>query len=49
MVLPSIEERETAFYTDDPVHIYLPENYIWHDIFVNRLVKRDKEDTESWI
>lgn len=46
---PSIEERETAFYTDDPVHIYLLENYIWHDILVNRLVKRGKEDTDNWI
>ncbi|MCP3742008.1 TrmB family transcriptional regulator [Rossellomorea sp. BNER] len=46
---PSIEERETAFYTDDPVHIYLLENYIWHDILVNRLVKKGKEDTENWI
>ncbi|MBC6975068.1 TrmB family transcriptional regulator [Bacillus sp. Xin] len=46
---PSIEEREIAFYTDDPVHIYLLENYIWHDILVNRLVKRGKEDTDNWI
>lgn len=45
---PSTEERETAFYTDDPIHIYLLENYIWHDILVNRLVNKDKED-ENWI
>lgn len=47
---PSTEEREIAFYTDDPVHIYLLENYIWHDILVNRLIKETKkEDTENWI
>ncbi|APH04012.1 TrmB family transcriptional regulator [Bacillus weihaiensis] len=46
---PSIDERETAFYTDDPVHIYLLENYIWHDILVNRLVKEGKKDTDNWI
>ncbi|MFB7641056.1 TrmB family transcriptional regulator [Peribacillus butanolivorans] len=46
---PSSEERETAFYTDDPVHINFLENYIWHDILVNRLVKKDNEDAENWI
>ncbi|MDA7027090.1 helix-turn-helix domain-containing protein [Bacillus sp. CLL-7-23] len=46
---PALEERETAFYTDDPVHIYLLENYIWHDVLVNRLVKKEKDDIENWI
>ncbi|MBK3493295.1 TrmB family transcriptional regulator [Viridibacillus sp. YIM B01967] len=46
---PSITERETAFYTDDPVHIYLLENYIWHDILVNRLVKNQDAIVEKWI
>lgn len=41
----SLEQKDTAFYTDDPVHIYLLENYIWHDILVNRLAK----DSDSWI
>lgn len=46
---PSPETRETAFYTDDPIHINFLENYIWHDILVNRLVKKDEEDAEKWI
>jgi sugar-specific transcriptional regulator TrmB len=44
---PSVEQRDTAFYTDDPVHIYLLENYVWHDILVNRLVK--EKEMEKWI
>ncbi|WP_050181899.1 TrmB family transcriptional regulator [Domibacillus robiginosus] len=44
---PSVEQRATAFYTDDPVHIYLLENYVWHDILVNRLVK--EKEMEKWI
>jgi len=46
---PSIEERNTAFYTDDPVHIYLLEDYVWHDVLVNRLVRRSQDDLEKWI
>lgn len=46
---PSIEERSVAFYTDDPVHIYLLEDYVWHDVLVNRLVRRSKDDLEKWI
>ncbi|OEH91590.1 TrmB family transcriptional regulator [Bacillus solimangrovi] len=45
----SINERDTAFYTDDPVHIYLLENYIWHDVLVNRIVKQTEIDMENWI
>jgi len=46
---PSFEERSIAFYTDDPVHIYLLEDYIWHDVLVNRLVRRSSDDLEKWI
>ncbi|MBR9656775.1 MULTISPECIES: TrmB family transcriptional regulator [Bacillus] len=46
---PSLEERNVAFYTDDPVHIYLLEDYVWHDVLVNRLVRRSKDDLEQWI
>ncbi|MFF2879235.1 TrmB family transcriptional regulator [Gottfriedia sp. NPDC057991] len=46
---PSIEERSIAFYTNDPVHIYLLEDYIWHDVLVNRLVRRSQDDLEQWI
>jgi len=46
---PSIEERSVAFYTNDPVHIYLLEDYIWHDVLVNRLVRRSEDDLEQWI
>ena len=35
--------QETAFITNDPVHIYLLEDYIWHDVLINRLVKRDDQ------
>ncbi|MGE8205568.1 TrmB family transcriptional regulator [Heyndrickxia sp. NPDC080065] len=45
----STEQKDTAFYTDDPVHIYLLENYIWHDVLVNRIVKENAEDFDSWI
>ncbi len=37
------------FYTDDPVHIYLLEDYVWHDVLVNRLVRRSQDDLEQWI
>jgi sugar-specific transcriptional regulator TrmB len=46
---PSFEERSVAFYTDDPVHIYLLEDYVWHDVLVNRLVRRSQEDLDKWI
>jgi sugar-specific transcriptional regulator TrmB len=46
---PSIEERSVAFYTDDPVHINLLEDYVWHDVLVNRLVRRNQDDLEKWI
>ncbi|AKN30224.1 transcriptional regulator [Clostridium carboxidivorans P7] len=40
----SSELNGNAFYTDDPTHIYLLEDYIFHDIVINRLIK--KEDNE---
>jgi sugar-specific transcriptional regulator TrmB len=46
---PSARERSTAFYTDDPVHIYLLEDYVWHDVLVNRLARRSQDDLEKWI
>ena len=46
---PSLEERNIAFYTDDPVHIYLLEDYVWHDVLVNRLVRRSQDDLRQWI
>ncbi|MGE7093180.1 TrmB family transcriptional regulator [Lysinibacillus sp. NPDC048646] len=46
---PSPDNRELAFFTDDPIHIYLLEDYIWHDVLVNRLVKRSKDDLGDWI
>lgn len=46
---PSFKERSIAFYTDDPVHIYLLEDYVWHDILVNRLVRRSQDHLEQWI
>lgn len=41
----SSELNGNAFYTDDPTHIYLLEDYIFHDIVINRLIK--KEDNEN--
>lgn len=46
---PSLEARNLAFYTNDPVHIYLLEDYIWHDVLVNRIVKSSTEDLDRWI
>ncbi|MFJ8090276.1 TrmB family transcriptional regulator [Lysinibacillus sp. NPDC095746] len=42
-------KHETAFITNDPVHIYLLEDYIWHDVLINRLLKRDDTELEEWI
>jgi hypothetical protein len=40
----SSELNGNAFYTDDPIHIYLLQDYIFHNIVINRLIK--KEDNE---
>lgn len=46
----SAEQGKSAFYTDDPVHLYLLEDYIWHDVLVNRLVERgSQEQLDNWI
>lgn len=46
----SIEQDKNAFYTDDPVHLYLLEDYIWHDVLVNRLVAQgEQEPQDQWI
>lgn len=45
----SAERDSNAFYTDDSVHIYLLEDYIWHDVLVNRLVKEQVQQLDRWI
>ena len=46
----SPERRGNAYYTDDPVHIFLLEDYIWHDVLVNRLVAEgSQEQLDQWI
>ncbi|QRG68431.1 TrmB family transcriptional regulator [Brevibacillus choshinensis] len=46
----SAERGGNAYYTDDPVHIFLLEDYIWHDILVNKLVEAgSQEQLDSWI
>lgn len=41
----SSEVNGNAFYTEDSTHIYLLEDYIFHDIVIHRLIK--KEDNEN--
>ena len=39
-----------AFYTNDGVHLYLFEDYIWHDVLVNKLVTQgDAAALDAWI
>ncbi|VBB08966.1 sugar-specific transcriptional regulator trmb [Lucifera butyrica] len=45
----SAERDGNAFYTDDAVHIYLLEDYVWHDVLVNRLVEKQGEQLDHWI
>lgn len=46
----SAEQNGNAFYTDDPVHLYLFEDYIWHDVLVNRLVEMGSQaQLDEWI
>lgn len=46
----SAERGGNAYYTDDPVHIFLLEDYIWHDVLVNRLVaKGGSGKLDDWI
>lgn len=42
----SAETNKDAFYTEDASHIYLLEDYILHDMVINRLVS-DKENEEK--
>lgn len=37
----SSEHNGNAFYTADPVHIYLLEDYIFHDVLVNRVIEKE--------
>ncbi len=39
----SAEHNSNAFYTVDPIHIYLLEDYIFHDVLVNRLIERESK------
>jgi HTH-type transcriptional regulator, sugar sensing transcriptional regulator len=46
----SAEQSKNAFYTDDPVHLFLLEDYIWHDVLVNRLVEKgEQKQLDDWI
>ena len=45
-----VTERLSAFLTDDEMHLYILEDYIWHDVLVNRLVKRNGDESlEQWV
>ncbi|WP_411680926.1 TrmB family transcriptional regulator [Clostridium thailandense] len=43
----SSEYNSNAFYTDDPTHIYLLEDYIFHDVLVNRVIEKENKDQEA--
>ncbi|HBW35735.1 TrmB family transcriptional regulator [Desulfosporosinus sp. BICA1-9] len=45
----SAERDSNAFFTDDTVHIYLLEDYVWHDVLVNRLIKEQGKQLDNWI
>ena len=44
----SADTDRDAFYTEDASHIYLMEDYILHDMVVNRFIE-DKEDKEKMV
>lgn len=44
----SADINKDAFYTEDASHIYLMEDYILHDMVVNRLIE-DKEDGDKMV
>lgn len=46
---PDFLEADAAYYTNDATHIHLLEDYIWHDVLVNRLVRRSGEDLDALI
>jgi len=43
----SSELNGNAFYTDDTTHIYLLEDYIFHDVLVNRIIKKENKSHET--
>lgn len=43
----SSELNSNAFYTDDPTHIYLLEDYIFHDVLVNRVLEKENKQQET--
>lgn len=43
----SSEYNSNAFYTDDPTHIYLLEDYIFHDVLVNRVIEKENKQQEA--
>lgn len=46
----SAETDGNAFYTDDPVHLFLMQDYIWHDVLVNKLVEQgNRIELDNWI
>lgn len=47
----SAEIDKDAFYTEDASHIYLMEDYILHDMVINRFIedKEDKEDKDKMV
>lgn len=44
----SAEIDKDAFYTEDSSHIYLMEDYILHDMVINRFMK-DKQDKDKMV
>lgn len=44
----SVEIDKDAFYTEDSSHIYLMEDYILHDMVINRFMK-DKQDKDKMV
>ncbi len=46
----SPDQNGPAYYTNDRVHLYLFEDYIWHDVLVNKLVTQgDPAALDAWI
>jgi sugar-specific transcriptional regulator TrmB len=43
----SSEFNSNAFYTDDTTHIYLLEDYIFHDVLVNRVLEKENKQQEA--
>ena len=44
----SSEANGNAFYTDDPTHIFLMEDYIYHDIILNRVFEKENDEQETF-